>query len=429
MTVDELMPKLLTAIANKNLIVLAGAGLSITRPSNVPAAATVSHNAFQTHKNLTGQTLPPEFEWDLEKIACHFRKESNLTYFIRRLIDWTPFRAVPNRGHLALADFLACAAIDGAITTNFDTLVETASASIGDVTFQAAIDGREANVACEHRPYLKMYGCCVRDIENTIWCVEQTGDVPLAERLEHSQHFLAGRLLGRDVLVIGFWSDWQYLNSILESALPAASPANIYLVDPDPDEKLAKKAEGMWTWAQKHHFRHVRASADDVLEELRLQFSRLFLKRVMKVGDANADVEWLDSLTTDDVYAIRRDLAGVNKVARHRAEEPNMGVFARAHGLINGAGATFDGGGYRVAGKRVRIVQAAGRMLSEVRAEFAKVASSVTDTDVVVCAAASDDESSPNIVRDDAPSTIIRGGTKGIRFTTTVEEALAGEGA
>jgi hypothetical protein len=69
----------------------------------------------------------------------------------------------------------------------------------------------------------------------------------------------------------------------------------------------------------------------------------------------------------------------------------------------------------------VRIVQAAGRPLSDVRADFGKSPTLSNDVDVVVCAGAQDDgDASPNIVREDLPATIMRGGSKNLEFHTSV---------
>lgn len=430
MDIEELIPKLMTSIADERLAILAGAGLSMAAPTNTPSAAIVAHKAVARHLELTGQQLPAEIEWDLEKVAKHFHGEGQLSYFLNRLVDWVPFRANPNRGHLAIADFLACGAIDLAITTNFDELVESAARRIGEGDFRAALDGGEANQKRIHEPYLKIYGCCVRDVENTVWCVEQTTANPLAERLGKSTAFLSGRLLNRDLLVVGFWSDWSYLNAILQAALPAAANSVIYLVDPASDDDLKAKAPALWAWAEQHLFEHVRAGAGETLEALRRRFSELLLRRVMMRAGNQANVMWLEGLSTDDAYAIRRDLAGVDNVARERNDDASMSLFARSHQELNARGGVFEQGRYTVGEKRIRVVQAAGRNLSDVRADFTRTASPTDDLDVVVCAGAQDDgNATENVVRDESPATIMRAGTANINFVTSVAELFPTEGS
>jgi hypothetical protein len=429
LNIDELIQALLESVASERLALLAGAGVSLGVPSSVPSAASVAHNAFHRHEELTGERLPSELDWDLEKIASHFYHVGRLSYFVNTLVDWGPFRGNPNRAHFAVADFLACRAFDVAITTNFDTLVEVAAERIGERDFRAAIDGGEANRSAPYHPYLKVYGCGLVDRDSTLWCVEQTSSEPLSGRLARSKSFLSGRLLNRDLLVIGFWSDWSYLNSILEAALPPESGAHVYLVDPQSATNLKDKAPQLWAWAEKHgRFVHIEAKAEEVLERLRSEFSRLLLRRIMKRAGPSTDVAWLDHLDADDRFFIRRDLAGVDGVARDRTYHPGMSAFARAHEALNAGGAVFHSGRYSLGERRIRIIHVAGERLSEVRAALAASPALTRDLDVVICAGADDDaNASSNIVRSEAVATIIRGGTEAIEFLTSAASLLQTE--
>lgn len=426
MNIDQLVTALLQSIANRNLAILAGAGLSMAAPSNAPGAAAVANQAVRRHRERTGEELPTAIAWDLEKVSQHFFHEGNLsTYFVHRLVDWTPFRLVPNRGHLAIADFLACGVIDIAITTNYDELVEMAARRVGEINFQNAWDGVEANQAYDHQPYLKIYGCCRRDVANTVWCVEQTEIEPLATRLERSKQFLRGRLLNRDLLIIGFWSDWNYLNSILEDALPPTANGRIYLVDPLPDDRLREKAEDLWAWANQHRFTHVEAPGDEVLDRIRRRFSQLMLRRVMRRAGEQAPLDWVDALDTEESFTIRRDLAGVNGVARQRDDTASMTAFARAHERLRIAGAQYSGGRYSLGARNFRIIQAAGVPLAEVRAEFEAAPELSLDLDAVVCAGAEDDAGlAGNVVRTEGEATIIRGGSRDLRLHTSADDLL-----
>src|SRR5258707_495364 len=116
-----LADQLLTSIESDRLVIISGAGLSMTLPSYVPSAAQLTTDASALFRS-TGRVLPAGTDANLETLAEYFFAQAMLPDFILKLIDWSPFRRLPNTGHEALADFLACGVVEFGLTTNFDFL-------------------------------------------------------------------------------------------------------------------------------------------------------------------------------------------------------------------------------------------------------------------------------------------------------------------
>jgi hypothetical protein len=97
--------------------------------------------------------------------------EGNLqTLFIRELVPWDQFIGKANPGHEAVADFLLTGAIDHAITTNVDWLIERAAwdhlgGDLGAALTSGDVVLREAH----HRALVKPHGCGFLDRDNTVW--------------------------------------------------------------------------------------------------------------------------------------------------------------------------------------------------------------------------------------------------------------------
>lgn len=95
-------------------------------------------------------------------------------------------------------------------------------------------------------------------------------------------------LPGKDLLVIGFWTDWGYLSDVFANALNVAAFASVTVVDPAASAALQAKAPNLWTKlsAGTTNFRHIQASGADALDELRTAFSKVWLKRFYAMGQA-----------------------------------------------------------------------------------------------------------------------------------------------
>jgi hypothetical protein len=202
----------MASISNARLVVICGAGLSMGAPSSAPSARDVAVRASTTCRESTGTAVPAGCETDIEKLACFCYGSPPLwSGFRDQYIDWKRFKGDPNLGHFTVADFLSCAAADCAITTNLDIFIEEAAERLGEPDFQAAVEGEEMARAHDHQPLLKIHGCMNRDRDRTLWCHDQIRgarkNAGMEIQLAVWKTWLTGRLLGKDLLFVGFWSD------------------------------------------------------------------------------------------------------------------------------------------------------------------------------------------------------------------------------
>src|SRR6266567_2520267 len=262
-----------------------------------------------------------------------------------RLVEWHPFRHLPNAGHEAIADFLACRALEFGVTTNYDFLTEAAATDLGEPNFQNAIHADELIERRDHNPYLKIHGCCVKDDLRTVWCLPQVAsDATIKARVESFRDWLSVNLKGKDVLLVGFWSDWGYLNLLLEGIVSPIQANRIVLVDLDTAANLAKKAPNLWKWANKAtvQFNQVQESGADFLAELRKRFGLTYFNELfnqsiptyMGMGIA-APVAFpnISNLSAKELCDLRRDSDGLpcSAVPRKKRPEPTMGEVGAHH--------------------------------------------------------------------------------------------------
>ena len=69
---------------------------------------------------------------------------------------------------------------------------------------------------------------------------------------------MATRLLDRDLLIVGYWTDWNYLNEVLASTLNAVHPSKVVVVDPAPGTSFEAKAPALYALRQSvpNAFKH-----------------------------------------------------------------------------------------------------------------------------------------------------------------------------
>jgi len=421
---------MLASIEANRLVVLCGAGLSMPSPSDVPSAKALANHVTDSYKVLTGSSDLDPHRDSLEAVADYFLQRNELvSILIRTLVDWRPFRGHPNAAHFCLADFLGAHAVRHATTTNFDELTELAARQLGERDFRSALDGDQAAAGGQgHAPYLKVHGCVNRDIDHTLWCRGQLVNGEIAARLSRSATWLAGNLLQRDVVVVGFWSDWKYLIDVLQNCLNPSAPASVTIVDPKTNAELAADAPALWAWAHKGHFRHVQESALTFLDELRRLFSLSFLRRMMTQA-APTHAAWCghpyagpqpDALfaaaTTADLFALRQDAAGAPVGEMPRLKRPDAGtdMVAAMQMLLAENGAVLDGSLFVREQKRIRIVRGGGQALSLIKASYLNEAGTPEPVDIIVAAGAEDDGgAAANIVREGAVPNVVRPGAIG----------------
>lgn len=417
--------RLLESIAAEQLFILFGAGLSMAPPSSLPSAAAVARTCRDRYRTTLGSDLDPALG-DVESIAQHFFAGGTFDgLFIGKLVPWDSFKnARPNVGHEAVADFLACKAIAAGVTTNFDMLCEGAAERIGEPDFRPIVDAADIPMPAEHGALLKVHGCASRLRTETIWCREQLQRSPTRERMQRFASWLAEKLCGRDLLVIGFWSDWAYLTELFAANLTSVGPRSVYVVNPDSDADLRQKAPQLWAWANGPGvgFQHIRLSGEAFLDELRRLWSARFVAQLMDAarpayeaffGPPPGAAPDLSGETSQTLYALRRDLTGTPSTHPVRDRTPAAAdhVAAAVHRRLIDRGATLGAHMYEVNGRRLRVISGRGRLLSEIRAGHMAEPPLLSRVDQVVCAGATEDPFAPHIVRGAEVGSIVRPGS------------------
>jgi hypothetical protein len=384
----------------------------------------VARACFDNYVTATAANCDPALRDDLEGLAQYFANLGNGilgSIFIERLVPWGDFVRPPNPGHAAIADFLITGASASALSANYDFLIERRAWDYG-ADFISSLDGDEATSrAAIHSPLLKFHGCSNLDLKRTVWTKSQLENDPvIAVRTSKSRFWMAANLREMDLLVVGFWSDWAYLNEILGEALWNVSPLSVTVVDKAPPPELEAKAPDLWALAHADHvtFLHVPESGADVLDELRRGFSRAYLRKVLRAGSAAFEGEigaacnpaWLDVSDNDSeaLYGLRRDAEGVPSGLPAKKKDPGpcevLGLF---HLLLRRAGAVETAEGYRLAKKTVRVVNGANFVLSRLKERFLE-APSIPTADVTAAIGAEDLGLPGNIVRQGRVGDIIR---------------------
>ncbi len=406
---------------NDRLAVLCGAGLSMAPPSNLPSAAEIAQNAKRTYDAVYGVTRDPLPAAIGEQAEFFFGRGELGTVYLRTLIDKNTFAGPPNLGHQALADLLLVGSIQTAVSTNVDTMIETA----GQLLFGQIGVGIDrdavATLLPTVSPLLKVHGCWTLDPSNTVWAPGQLATEPVKTRVTSSADWLKIRLLDRDLVIVGYFTDWDYLNGVLEQTLGEVRPARVLVVDPSDGSSLETKAPSLYTLGKRASsaFEHVQMSGADFLDRLRLEFSRAFARRVMWGGvrafEASkmsaVDPAWAEPVTPDSMTAwqIRRDLEGCRPnrpaTAKAPADEPTLGLTILQ---LRARGATPEGPYWLIDGRRVRIIRTPNQLLHQVEEAYARERPSVVAPDVTIAVGAEASSLPPHIVRGSGRGTIVR---------------------
>lgn len=414
---DQLAARLLGAINQtpSRLAILFGAGLSVDGESNVPLANELLSICVREYEKRTGATVQEANRNSLGKFASYLYGRDELrSLFIRELVPWDRFRGNANQGHEAIVDFLICQALEFAVTTNVDTLVEDASGQLGRTNFVAALDGDEAGgqTLSYHRPLLKIHGCCNRCPPDTIWCSDQLSEARISRRIERSRSWLEGNLPHKDIVVIlGFWTDWKYLNALFGQCVKnLRSPEGtlFVVVNPASEEELREGAPELFALCDgtgNIDFLHVPASGSEFLAELRERFSRQVVRWC--AGDGT-DPELPDDLNNRELYVIRQQLFGFgpDEVVREKARARGTEwVIAFEKWLVD-QGAVRQGAVFEIGGKTVRVVNSAGQSISQTAAKYRDNGS--LGVDVTVCVGAVSDYHLRDFARPTAETTVAR---------------------
>jgi NAD-dependent SIR2 family protein deacetylase len=180
---DDAVASALDFLLNDRLALLAGAGLSMGPPSWLPSAADLAAAAKGRYDAIHGVTRDPLPADIAEQAEFFFQRAELDTVYFRTLIDQNVFAGPPNDGHYAVADLLLVRGIQTAVTTNVDTLIETAGQMLlGHIG--VGIDGSAvARLSPEIAPLLKIHGCRSIDPDNMIWAPSQLASERIAPRI------------------------------------------------------------------------------------------------------------------------------------------------------------------------------------------------------------------------------------------------------
>jgi hypothetical protein len=412
------------------LVVLCGAGLSIPPPSSLMTAVQVANTCYDRYRPI--EVLPAAMRAQIDQLAGHFYATHQFeSVFLESLVPWDELTGEPNKGHAAISDFLISRGLAAVLSANFDMLIEQ-WASIRKVDLQGALDGVEAMaLAAKMSPLLKFHGCMTKGRKKTLWTMGQLAEAEIARTIQHCTEWMRLFLPGKDLLIVGFWTDWGYLNRVLAEALNTIAFGSVTVVDPDMNANLQNKAPELWaTLSPGPHFKHFDKSGADALEELRVEYSKVWLRRFFTLaepllaGEGKACPERDVAIDCEDLYNARRDGEGVpyNRAARTKAPAPSASQAACVHHLLLDGGATRDGAWYLKDGQRIRVVNGAGQAMNSVRGCYKEPPAAV-QPDIVVCAGAQDLSVPGNLISAGDDKSIIRPSGGGTARWMTFEQA------
>lgn len=412
----------LDSVLAERLALLAGAGLSMAPPSNLPSAAAIAADAKRKYDAMHGAgraPLSPEIEQQAE---FFFQQGKLASVYFRTLIDPHVFAAPPNDGHFAVADLLLVQGIQTAITTNVDMLIETAGQRLyGQIG--TGLDQAEAVTLPPHTsPLLKIHGCRHKDHDNMVWAPGQITAPPVSDRIDSSAQWLIQRLADRDLLIVGYWTDWDYLNQVLERVLDQVRPSKVIVVDPADSASFRAKAPNLYALsdAVQNGFLHVRASGADFLAALRKDFSKAFVRQLISCGaeefqdrtgaaPPQAITEPPD-IDNDALWLMRRDLEGRAPNQPAAMLSPPMECTLGLTLLqLRSSGATADGQYWLLNNKRIRVLRASNELIHRVEARHSRETAPAVSPDIVIAVGADADSLPSDIVRAGSVPTIARG--------------------
>jgi hypothetical protein len=423
--------RLLASMDAGRLIIVCGAGLSMAAPSSLPSAKAVSQKCFDDYRVRIDPNVNPGLRDNLENFAEYFVGRGELkSVFIPGLVPWNDFVRPYNPGHSAIADFLLTRAAVAGLSTNYDILIERRAWDYG-ADFRGSLDGDEANSdGVNHSPLLKFHGCSQRDKLATVWAPSQLEDAVTKPRIDSSKVWMAANLRQRDLLIVGFWSDWKYLNHLIGTALQGIDPISVTVVDLTPENELEQKAPELWAIAHSGNvvFNHIQESGADVLNELRVAFSQGYMRQILASGEnaftaattqaCPAALKQVNEANSETLYDWRRDAEGVPTTQPARARLPQQcDIVGMVHLLIRHAGGVATGPFYSFNGRTVRVVNGANAMLSQIRDRFV-AAPAAQHAEIVIAVGAYDAGLPGNVVRDGRKDDLIRPTAGGDWFDT-----------
>lgn len=292
----------------------------------------------------------------------------------------------------------------------------------GDIS--AVIDGQTAAaLPNDVSPLLKIHGCRVQDRANMVWAPGQLTSEPVQSRIAHSKTWLSNNLVNRDILIVGFWTDWDYLNDVLAKTLDAVNPSRVVVVSPASTAEFQGKAPELFELGERSQiaFQHMQVSGDHFLDQLRRRFSMTFVRRVLHSGaqefelqtSAAPDPDWLEppDLDCDAFWRIRRDLEGClpSEPAKECGPPDGESLIGLTLLQLRAAGAVAEGAYWLINNQRVRVVRALNKALHRVEEEFTGELAPAVAPDIAIAVGAEELSLAANIARPEPSSSVARG--------------------
>ena len=413
--------KVLDALLADRLALLCGAGLSMAPPSSIPSAAELANCAKRKYDATYGADRPPLPSTIDEQTQFFFKRDELATIYLSTYVDHDTFAGQPNLGHFAVADLMLICGINTAVSTNVDTLIEFAGNKLfGQIGVGVDLVG-VTNLPADKSPLLKIHGCWTNPAK-TIWAAGQVNKEPTKTRIRECGQWLEMRLANHDLLVVGYWTDWDYLNEVLQASFETVNLSRVIVVDPCETETFVTKAPVLYRLSQCDdvEFCHVRSPGDTFLNSLRVEFSRSFIRRILYWGkEAYTELsgnkpreEWLEPATKDAevLWWIRRDLEGCypNKPSKKRnpSKEPLVGLTILQ---LKARGAVSNGSFWKLGEQIIRVISAANRSLHEVESAFSGEPAPVVAPAYAIAVGAESLSLRSNIARDSGNGTIVDG--------------------
>lgn len=403
-------------------------------PSGLMSAARVAEACYDRYQGI--EELPARLRHDIDGLAAHFYSQSPEQFegVFLSLVPWDELAGEYNAGHAALGDFLVTGVLCAVLSTNFDTLIEQWGGR-HKVDMRGALTGQEAceaNFSGARSPLLKFHGCMTRNRKQTLWTAGQLADGNINGHIESCTQWMNLNLPGRDLLVVGFWTDWDYLNQVLARAIQVQGFRSVTVVDPLATADLEQKAPQLWgrITGGTNHFEHVSGSGAEALDELRTAFSRLWMRRFYALGKGFVEAgggnytELDPPMDGQSLYNCRRDAEGVpyNRAAQLKQPPAYGAETAHFHHLVTKVAGGREGSWYVLGDKRMRIIQSAGQSLNAVKERFNEPPT-IVQPDVVVCAGAVDDRLPGRLVESGRGASIVRACRGGSALWMTDAEA------
>lgn len=423
--------RLLSAIEANSLVILCGAGLSMADPTSLLSAIQVAQICYD--KWVAVEPLDAALRNDIDKLAEHFYSRGDFEkVFIKKLVPWDELVGRPNKGHAAVSDLLLSGGAHATLSANFDPMIES-WAEEHKVAMEGALTGQEAvEFQAKSRPLIKFHGCLRRDRSRTLWTKKQVSDPPIRDRIASCSEWMRLNLPGKDLVVVGFWSDWGYFNDVLAAALTIEQAHSVTVINPDTEANLRSKAPELWDNLKglSANFDHIPESGADVLDELRAEYSRTWVRRFYTLGVQFAPGMVLpatavpDAMSSEDLYDLRRDAEGISysHAGRQNAPAAHFAETGFVHIRLLQAGATKQKSWLEYGGRSIRIVNGAGRNVDQVKETY-KEPSTLPQADIVICAGAKRLGVPARVVATGSGPKVVRPGSGGTSSWMTHDEA------